>query len=208
VAALVNMRQARQTHSGVVDWNTLREVASAGYSDGILCLAAIETVERSNRASIIGPLNDLEAGLAAKLLTDSAFVRVHLYVVRAFAPVSRADDLHLRAAVNFLRDHLCEESDQQRREHLAHVVQLFDQAEADPRLASLKHMRDKQLAHWANPTPGVPLPLYNELFEFTRRTCEIWERLSFGAGTVMITLETQVEAYRESADAFWSRWEK
>jgi hypothetical protein len=88
------------------------------------------------------------------------------------------------------------------------VVQLFDQAEADPRLASLKHMRDKQLAHWARPTPGVPLPLYNELFGFTRLTCEISEQLSFGAGTVMITLETQVEAYRESADAFWSRWEK
>lgn len=207
MAAFVNMRQARQTHGGVVDWNTLREVASAGYSDGIMCLAAIETVERSNRPSVIGPLNEAEAGLAAKLLIDSALVRVHLYVVRAFSPV-RKDDLHLRAAVNFLRDYSAKEPDQMQRAHLDEAIRLFDKADSDSRLTTLKHMRDKQLAHWANPTPGVPLPLYNELFEFTRRTCEIWERLSFGAGTVMIPLETQVEAYRNSADAFWGRWEK
>ncbi len=191
---------------GVRDWNTLRQVAADGYSDGISCLAAIETIERSNRASVIGPLNDSDAGRAARLLRDSAFFRLHLMVVRAYAPVHRNGDLHLRAAVNFLRDHIDEEASLDRHARLAEVIRLFDSAASDPRLTLLKNMRDKQLAHWAQPTNNE-LPRYDDLFGVTRVTCAIWEQLSFGAGTVMIELDNQMDVYRESADAFWGIWE-
>lgn len=193
-------------NGGVRDWNTLRQVAGDGYSDGILCLAAIETIERSNRASVIGPLNDNDAGRAALLLRDGVFFRLHVMVVRAYAPVHRNGDLHLRAAVNFLREHIDEETLPDRRAHLAEVIRKFDLAAADPRLVLLKETRDKHLAHWAIPASDER-PRYDDLFGITRDTCEIWERLSFGAGTVLIELDTQIDAYRESADAFWGKWE-
>ncbi|MDA7948636.1 MAG: hypothetical protein MPJ78_14310 [Hyphomicrobiaceae bacterium] len=191
---------------GVRDWNTLRQVAGDGYSDGISCLAAIEIVERSNRDSVIGPLNDSNAGRAALLLRDSAFFRLQMMVVRAYATVRHPDDLHLRAAVNFLREHIDEETRPDRHDRLTKVIKLFDSADNDSRLVPLKNMRDKELAHWARPT-GDLRPRCDELFGVTRDTCAIWEHLSFGAGTVMIELDNQIDAYRESAAAFWGVWE-
>lgn len=198
---------AVSTSGAIQDWPALRQAAHDGYSDRIMCLATIEIVERSNRATVIKPINDANAGRAATILRDSALVRMHLYLVRAFAPVSRPDDIHLRAGIDFLRDHLREEPNSQRRSDLCEAIRLFDAADAAPCLATLRHMRNKMLAHWAVPDATVRLPHYDELFEFARQTCAIWERLSFGAGTDMYPISSQVKAYRESADAFWARWE-
>ena len=62
-------------------------------------------------------------------------------------------------------------------------------------------------SRWAVPNDGIRLPMYKELFEFTEMTCAIWEQLSFGAGAVKFEVSNQIDAYRESADAFWSKWE-
>lgn len=194
---------------GVSDWKRLKEVAGQGYREAILCLASIETVERSNRLGVIKPLQEREADRAARLLIDAVLFRVHIHVVRAFSPVRHGDDLHLRAALGFLRqpDRLFGVQCPEDRADLERAIALFDAAASDARLSSLKHMRDKMLAHWAKPNPDVPSPRYNDLFGFTRKTCEIWERLSFGAGTVRIELSTQIETFRKSADALWSIWE-
>ncbi len=194
---------------GIDDWGKLREAAKQGYSDGILCLANIEIIERSNRPSVIDPLNRHEAGQAARLLIDAALVRLQIFVTRAYAPVRHADDLHLRAAIEFLQQpgRLAEERWPENRQNLAKAIELFGKAASDERLILLKHMRDKMVAHLAEPNSKLRLPMYDELFGFARDTCAIWEQLSFGAGTVMIELDHQIDAYRESAHAFWSRWE-
>jgi hypothetical protein len=194
----------------IKDWNTLREVAGMGYADGVTCLATIEVVERSNRPTVIEPLDRAEAGRAARILVDGALFRLHMFVTRAFAPASRGDDLHLRTAIDFLRQpgRLDEEKWPENKRRLQQAIRGFEAMENDPRLVKLKHMRDKRLAHSARPDENIEIPRYNELFGFTRATCAIWEHLSYGAGSVMIDLDHQVTAYIESADAFWGRWEK
>lgn len=192
----------------ILDWNTLRQVAAQGYNDGIVCLATIAVVERANRTEVIAPLEDEEAGRAAKLLIDSALFRLQMFVVRAFGIV-RKNDRHLRAAIEFLErpGRLDEERWPERRVDLEEAIRLFNEVASDPALDRLKHLRDKQLAHFSEMNPQFPLPTYNDLFGVTRKTAEVWERLSFGAGTVLVKLDHQIDAYRESAEAFWGRWD-
>jgi hypothetical protein len=188
----------------------LRDAAKDGYSDGIRVLATIEIIERSNRPPALEAINKANAGPAAFMLRNSAFYHLHMLTVRAFDPVCNADDMHLRAAINFLRQpkRIADEQCLERREDLREAVRLFDAADADQRLATLKHMRNKELAHWARFGDTVDRPRIDDLFEFARATCLIWERLSFGAGTMLIEIDNQIDLYREAADAFWSKWER
>lgn len=199
------------------DWPTLKQVAAAGYADGIVCLAAVELVERLNNPGVYGPINEAGAGRAGRLLADSVLFRLHIFLTRAYAPVAYGDDRHLRAAIEFLTPERIAETQYygpdgelepwvERQQYLAAAVQKFSELAKDPRLGRLKHMRDKMLAHWAVPDPDTPLPSYNDLFGFARDTAEVWERLSYGAGQVMIPIANQVDAYIESADAFWAVW--
>lgn len=192
----------------VGDWNTLRHAASQGYADAIICLASIEIIERSNRPEVIGPLNEADAGRAVRILADAAFFRVQIFLTRAFAPVRRGD-YHLRAAMDFLRapGRLDEVTPVEDRPRYERAIALFHEAEADPALKLLSHMRHKSMAHLAIPDPSVPLPKYDELFAFARRCAEIWQELSYAARVVMIDIDHQIDAYRESADALWGKWE-
>lgn len=193
----------------ISNWHTLKEAARQGYSDGILCLATIEIVERLNQQPVEQALNEADAGGIARILRDSALIRMHLYLCRAFAPCRSADDWNLRAAIEFLEKpgRIEEEPVTERRSDLYEAVRLFDEASDDPRLKSLKHMRDKLIAHLAVYDESIPRPRYDDLFNFARTTAKIWERLSFGAGTCMIEIEHQIDGYRESSDALWSVWE-
>jgi hypothetical protein len=55
---------------GVRGWSDVRNVARRGFDDGIVCLATIEVIERSNRPSVINPLHDAKASLAARTLVE------------------------------------------------------------------------------------------------------------------------------------------
>ncbi len=193
----------------VTDWEELRQVAQAGFSDAMAAAGSIEVVERSNRPTVIEPLEDRDAGRAAKLLVDAALFRVHIFAVRAFdAPFRTGDDLNLRAAIDFLRPAgRIDQAPAHRRPDLALAVARFDEADADPRLPPLRLMRNKLLAHVARYDVGGNGPTYNDLFGFTGRVGLIWEALSNGAGIHTLTLASQIAAYTESAEAFWSVWE-
>lgn len=194
----------------VQSWNSLREAAQQGFFDGVVCLATIEIVERSNRGQVIEPLTAASAGLAARVLVDSALARMHLFVCRAYAPVSKKydDDTHLRAAIEYLApEKIAEQQWPSEREALREAVALFKMASNDARLLSLTHMRNKLIAHLGHYDETIPRPRYNDLFGFTRETARIWECLAQGAGIVALDLESQVISYRESAEAFWSVWE-
>ncbi len=194
----------------ISNWHALKEAAKQGYSDGILCLATIEIVERLNQQPVGQALNDAGAGGVARILRESALIRMHLSLCRAFAPCRSADDWNLRAAIEFLKEpgRVEEELVPDRRSDLYEAVRLFGEASADPRLKSLKHMRDKLIAHLAVYDESIARPRYDDLFSFARLTAKIWERLSFGAGTCSIEIEHQIDEYRESSDAFWSIWER
>jgi hypothetical protein len=210
------MAQRKAPVAAVEDWPTLSRIAGAGYNDGIICLAAVELVERLNDPAVHGPINEAGAGRAGRLLADSVLFRLHLLLTRAYAPVAYKDDRHLRAAIEFLTPERIAEQQYygpnglepwaERQQHLADAVRKFTALATDPRLKKLKHMRDKMLAHWAVPSIDVERPSYNDLFRFARDTAEVWERLSYGAGEVSIPIINQVDAYIESADAFWSVW--
>lgn len=200
---------AHEGSKAIRDWNGLRGAAVDGYSDGILCLALIEIVERSNRPSVIGPLNEKDAGRAALFLIQSALYRLHLTVIRAYAPVRRGDR-HLSAAIDFLcvPGRLAEVEDPDSAAHLGDAVQKFQALANDKRLPPLKHMRDKLMAHWADVDPSISTPRYDELFGFARETSAVWEHLAMGTRSIMVPIANQIDAYRESADAFWSAWEQ
>jgi hypothetical protein len=129
-------------------------------------------------------------------------------LVRAFARVSREDDLHLRAAIEFLRyaDPAEKPSSSENEGHIHRAIELFDQAASDVRLSKLKKQRDKEIAHLAHYSDADG-PTYNDLFGFAREVAAIWERLAWGTGIVTLSIESQVISYRESADHFWSPWE-
>src|SRR4051794_7304995 len=87
----------------ITNWAGLQKAAKRCYEDGIICLATREIVERSNREPVLEPLRATDAGLAARILVDSALTRLHIFLCRAFARSHKSDDMHLRAAVDFLR---------------------------------------------------------------------------------------------------------
>lgn len=194
---------------GIQSWDALREAASQGYTDGITVLATIETIERSNRPALLENLASTDAGFAARILRNAAFAYIQIIVVRAFAPVRHADDLHLRAAIEFLRQpgQLNSVVDPSERADLQAAIMLFDAADVDPRLVTLRHMRNKELAHWGQYGATIGRPRVRDLFGLSEDTCAIWEKLSFGAGTILIPIRNQIDLYRDGADAFWSKWE-
>jgi hypothetical protein len=191
----------------VKDWDTLRKVANTGYGDRVICIAMMQAVQQWNRREVTRPLQELDAGRTAHLLVHGSVFRLHIYVVRAYDPAKSADDQHLRSAIDFLRLRMTEESSAVRREHFASAIRLFDEAQADPRLVHLKHMRNKLMAHLAIYEPkGDGPPSYGDLFDFTLLTAQIWNELALGAGDATDELDNVAEEYRAGSVQFWSRW--
>jgi hypothetical protein len=89
---------------------------------------------------------------------------------------------------------------------LLDLVSEFARLSSDAWLTELRHMRNKFVAHLSKPDPSIALPQIRHLLGFSKETAHLMELLAFGTEVVVIKLDVQVEAYRESADAFWSRW--
>jgi AbiU2 len=189
------------------DWELVHKVASEGFKQGIVTLAYIELLERGNATDVESIIAETpKARKAFELIRLSLFSRLLLDVVRAYGPV-RNGDYHLRVAFDEIEKHPRIETPQIRDANaLEDAVALWKAADGDPRLTTLKHHRDKFLAHTSEPNPHISRPPIDDLIEFARLTCRIWERLSFAVGAFSIELEVQNRAYRESADVFWSKW--
>nr|WP_281409662.1 hypothetical protein [Rhizobium leguminosarum] len=142
-----------------------------------------------------------------RLVVNGMLFRLHIFIVRAFAEVKHEDDRHLRAAINFLKEpgRLHEVQSAANRERLEKAIWIFDRALTDDRLARLKRMRDKQMAHFAR-YESAGGPTYVDLYEFAALTASIWEHLGYGTQQIMIDMEDQMKAYRRKAEAFWSHF--
>ncbi len=194
--------------SAIDDWNTLNQVAVLGYQDAILLRGMQDLIERWRDPNCRGPIEQAGAGRAAQLIIDGLLFRMHIFVTRAFGLVKHKDDRHLRAAVGFLRRQPDLDSLQspQNSTRLRTAISAFDAAAAHGRLDRLTKMRNKQLAHMAS-YDGADRPTINDLFEMTKVVSDIWENLAIGTGTISIEVETQLLAYRRSADRFWSKFD-
>ncbi len=187
-------------------WGRVRGIAADAYRDGIDMLACVEILERGNREETFVPIRDAGGGLAMNRIRDALFWRILFLAMRAYAPV-RKGDKQLRAAFELLRDpEVSRLAYEENRADLDRAVDLWKLAETDERNASLSHYRNKAAAHWSELDDGRELPQINDLFGFARSTATIAEKLAAGTGVVMIDIDHQVEAFRESADALWSRW--
>ncbi|MDH6295334.1 hypothetical protein SAMN03159422_02403 [Agrobacterium fabrum] len=189
-------------------WDDLREAAVQAYSDGISILATMEIIERSNRKPLLTKLTDAGAGRAVLMLRNAAFAQIHHLAIRAFSPTRNGHDFHLRAAIDFLRNpgNVEKAEDDECSNQLQKAIELFDAADKDSRLKALRHVRNRELAHWAK-FGDVERPRINDLFFFCLDTCEIFELLAAGTSAIMVPLQDQVDAYRDAAEIFWSKWE-
>jgi hypothetical protein len=188
------------------DWETVRTIATRHYMEGIDILASIATLERGNDPTVVAEVKTAKAGDAALLIQKALFGRVHLATMRCFDPERNGDE-HLAVAVRLLKkpDVLAVASSYG-RPYLGQLISEFDRLSADPRLNELRHYRNKFVAHLSKPNPSTNLPQIKHLLGFAEETAHMMELLAFGTEVVLIKLDVQVEAYRESADAFWGRW--
>jgi uncharacterized 2Fe-2S/4Fe-4S cluster protein (DUF4445 family) len=81
---------------------------------------------------------------------------------------------------------------------LTECERLWSQLNSDPRLATIKHFRNKFTAHLAIPKPGIPLPHYREVFDFSKLTASVMEKFAQGAGAttehISETEDSRIEA--------------
>lgn len=187
-------------------WELVQAVALSAYLDAIDAMACIEILERGNHLAITASLNEAGAGRAAAVIRHALFDRILFISMRAFDPTRRGDK-HLGVAFRLLSEPsvaaMARPADQGK---FARAKELWAEALADPRLAKLRHYRNKHAAHLSEPNPDIAAPLVTELFGFARAAAGIADTLADATRVSRIALQTQVDAFEASADAFWSCW--
>jgi hypothetical protein len=79
--------------------------------------------------------------------------------------------------------------------------------QSDPRLAAIKHFRDKQTAHLADPIPGINPPKWGELLDFSKEVAITMEQFALGVGATAELLSDTADWRLQSAEKFWGPWE-
>lgn len=132
--------------------------------------------------------------------------RILFLTMKAYSRV-RKGDRHMRMAFDALRDDATRSMAGPFDKHdLDTASHLWDRACTDPRLIPLTHYRDKHAAHIGDPDPDIADARIMDLFGFARLTAAVAEKLAAGTGVAMVPIDHQIDAFRESADAFWSRF--
>ena len=186
----------------------VEKIAAQAMTDAIEIRALIETVEAGNNKEITAAINKAKAGRAADHVQRSLFTRMHLIVARHYFP-PRDGDLHAKRAFELLkdgtiRDEVADIPELQKELKIAE--KLWEKCNKSELLEPFMHFRNKQLAHWAELDHEVPIPLYKEVFDFSRMTAAMLAQLMRATGIAMVSLESQIPAYTESAANFWKPW--
>jgi AbiU2 len=189
----------------VSDEQLVKTIAKNCFTDGVEALGIIETLEAANGNGVSKALNDAKAGRAAAHIQRALFNRMHIIICRHYLPTHK-DDLTANRAFELLRDAKTRAASVRDGSKLAAAEAQWKACNEDPGLDAYIHLRHKFLAHLAEPKPGVPIPMYKEVFDIARNTAKCFGLLANGTGIVGSDIELQIPAHKESAIAFWKPW--
>jgi hypothetical protein len=154
-------------------WSTaaldVKEIATWHFPEAIEICAAIEILEAGNTPEVLAGIQSSSAKHVRPLLVRMLFGSVLLKTVRAYAPNPRPGDRHLRVAFDLLTDPAVRGEVAARGDAtaLSSAVQRWDICCGDHRLETLRHTRDKDLAHLGEKTK--PSPLISDLLVLRAR---------------------------------------
>jgi hypothetical protein len=161
---------------------SIEEIGEEAFSTALEILQLVELIEKQNTGRINGNLSDSGAGRAAETVRNSMISRLVLLVAGAFAP-TRPGDRHLRKGFEEVSKPSARNAlNKPDPTTLNEADALWQTIQSDPRMATIKHFRDKFTAHSAHPLKGVPLPEFGETFEFARALAKVMEKFALGVG--------------------------
>jgi hypothetical protein len=182
----------------------VREIAAAAFKDAIDILAIIEVLSAQNHEARWQQVNQAGAGRAADIIKRALLSRLVILVARAYAP-TKLGDLHAQMAFVLLKDGSIA-AQMPHATDLAEAQRLWSRCRGDHRLNAFLHFRDKQLAHVGTARSDIGLPTMDDELGLARDTTRALEKLAHGTGVVGLSLDTQMPAYRESAERFFAHW--
>jgi hypothetical protein len=182
------------------------EIAEKSFDAAHEILQIIEVMERQNFDLITSRLSDAGAARAGIVIRNSLITRITLLVAGAYS-VTRDEDLHVRKAFELLQNEKTRASIEEMgsKEMLITAEKEWEKCLADPHQTSIKHFRDKSIAHFGKPKEGVQRPSYNDFFKFARRTSAVMEMLAHSVGKTE-RLDEFADLMAGSAVEFWRPW--
>jgi hypothetical protein len=187
----------------------VHEIAMEAVQTAFEILQIIEVMERQNSGRINSNLSESGAARAGFAVRNALLSRLVLLVAGAFAPARQPGDKHLRKGFELLDDAAVRRAVESTgsADSMKNAIHNWNQLQADPRMATIKHFRDKFTAHLATPKAGTPLPKYAEFFAFARALTVVMENFAHGADVTTEKLNESSEDMIASAQAFWKPWE-
>jgi hypothetical protein len=184
------------------------EISDVGFSNAIEIRQIVQLLEFQNDDSVRDALEEKEAASASMMMRNALISRMVLLVSRAYSTPSRNTDLHVGRAFELLRDDVIRAEIEARvsPESVAHAIDLWKRLRGDHRLTGIKHFRDKYTAHLGKPNPEIPLPEYQQLFDFARETTILMDALARATGVRIEGVDSWDEELKNSAAAFWLPW--
>ena len=184
----------------------IAEMAKEAFQTGMEILQLVELMERQNSGRINGNISDSGAARAGITIRNSMTTRLVILVAGAFSP-TRPDDRHLRKGFEDLSDANLRSQLAMDQPAFADAERMWQALQADPRLTTIKHFRDKYTAHTANPKQGIAPPNFGEMFDFSRAVAAVMERFAIGVGVTTEKLSDTEDWRVESSQNFWEPWE-
>lgn len=186
------------------------EIAEKAFIEGLEILQIIELMQKQNTGRINGNLTDGGAARAGVVIRNSLISRLTLLTAGAMSPVNRADDRHVRKAVELLQDPTVRRDVQSmggQPNRIAQFERLWAELDADPRRTVVKHFRDKWTAHSAVPNPQIRPPTYDEMFAFSKAIAGAIESFAHAVGVTRESHQDTMDEMISASQEFWRPWE-
>jgi hypothetical protein len=185
----------------------VREIAELALKDAIEITRLIALMRGQNTDGLKQQLEKAGAGEAAAVVKNALLARLVTMIARAYSE-PRASDLHVRAAVELLKDGVTREifAIGDGAERLAAFDKQWGRCRGDHRLPRIKEFRDKYTAHFGEPK-DIDAATYSDLFAFGAETAKAMELLALATRVAVKPLDTDPNLV-SSCDAFWLKWKQ
>ena len=132
--------------------------------------------------------------------------RLVILVAGAFA-IPRPGDKHLRKGFQEMKEPRLRNQFAMNQTAFADAEAMFQRLQNDPRMATVKHFRDKSTAHCSHSRAEIRPPQYGEMFDFAKEVAAIMEKFAMGVGVTTETLADTEDWRMDSSQKFWEPWE-